>query len=233
VLASISMTEIIRLAVLFFKDFTRGAEGFLLDEIPALTLFGTEIDFFSKRPFYYLGLALAVFTVIVNWAVQHSKLGYYFQAIREDQDAAHSLGINPTVYKNIALAISAALTALAGGFYAMFVKFIDPNTVFGIDVSISFVLICIIGGIGTIVGPVLGALVLVPLSETLRNPKGLIQLGLLPQDSSIAAFIEAHLANAHLLFYGLLVVVVILFAPDGVLGVARSVMRRRRARAGA
>jgi branched-chain amino acid transport system permease protein len=115
----------------------------------------------------------------------------------------------------------------------MFVKFIDPNSVFGIDVSIQMVLICIIGGIGTIVGPVVGSLVLVPLSESLRNPKGLIQLGLLPQDSSIAAFIEAHLSNAHLLFYGVLVVVVILFAPDGMLGVARSVFRKRGARGAA
>jgi branched-chain amino acid transport system permease protein len=227
VLASISVAEIIRLAALYFKGFTRGAEGFLLDELPALTLFGQELELTGKRPFYYLGLGLAVGSVLVNWAVQRSKLGYYFQAIREDQDAAHSLGINLTLYKSLALAISASLTALAGGFYAMFVKFIDPNTVFGIDLSIQLVLICIVGGIGTIAGPLIGALVLVPLSETLRNPKGLIQLGLLPQDSSVAAFIEAHLANAHLLFYGLLVVLVILFAPDGVLGVLRHALRRR------
>jgi branched-chain amino acid transport system permease protein len=227
VLASISVAEIIRLAALYFKGFTQGAEGFLLDELPALTLFGHEVDLTSKRPFYYLGLALAVGTVLVNWAVQQSKLGYYFQAIREDQDAAHSLGINLALYKSLALAISASLTALAGGFYAMFVKFIDPNTVFGIDISIQLVLLCIIGGIGTIIGPVIGALVLVPLSETLRNPKGLVQLGVLPQDSSVVAFIEAHLANAHLLFYGLLVVAVILFAPDGVLGLLRHAFRRR------
>ena len=183
VLASISVAEIIRLAALHFKDFTRGAEGFLLGEIPALHVFGAEIEFFTKRPFYFVGLALAVLSVLANWAVQHSKLGYYFQAIREDQDAAHSLGINLPLYKNVALAISAAFTACAGGFYAMFVKFIDPNTVFGLDVSVQIVLIAIIGGIGTILGPVIGAMVLVPLSEVLRNPKGLVQIGVLPADS--------------------------------------------------
>ena len=233
VLASISVAEIIRLAALYWKGFTRGAEGFLLSDIPALKIGGTEIEFFTKRPFYFAALALAVISIAANWLVQHSKLGYYFQAIREDQDAAHSLGINPAFYKNIALAISAALTAWAGGFYAMFVKFIDPNTVFGLDVSVQFVLICIIGGIGTILGPVIGAMVLVPLSEVLRNPKGLVQLGILPPDSGFVQFVEAHLSNAHLLVYGILVVLAVLFAPDGVVGLIRGGVARVRRRGAA
>ncbi|WP_242346994.1 branched-chain amino acid ABC transporter permease [Anaeromyxobacter terrae] len=231
VLASISVAEIIRLATLHFKEFTRGAEGFLVSEIPTLKIGATEIEFFTKRPFYFAALGLAVLTIIANWIVQHSKLGYYFQAIREDQDAAHSLGINPAFYKNVALAISAAFTAAAGGFYAMFVKFIDPNTVFGLDISVQFVLICIIGGIGTILGPVIGAMVLVPLSEILRNPKGLVQLGIVSSDSGFVRFVEANLSNAHMLVYGILVVVVILFAPEGVLGVIRRLASRVRRRA--
>jgi branched-chain amino acid transport system permease protein len=232
VLASIAVAEIIRLAALYYKGFTRGAEGFLLSSIPTLHLFGTEIEFLTKRTFYFTGLILAVVTIAVNYAVEHSKLGYYFQAIREDQDAAHSLGINLTFYKSVALAISAAFTAAAGGFFAMFVKFIDPNIAFGIDVSVQIVLICIIGGIGTILGPVVGAMVLVPLSEILRNPRGLVQVGILSADSSVVRFIETYLSNAHLLVYGILVVVVILFAPEGVLGVihkAAARSRRRRA----
>jgi branched-chain amino acid transport system permease protein len=230
VLASISVAEIIRLAALYFKGFTRGAEGFLLSEIPTLHLFGAEITFIGKRPFYFVGLGLAAITIVANWAVEHSKLGYYFQAIREDQDAAHSLGINLTFYKNVALAISAAFTAAAGGFFAMFVKFIDPNIAFGIDVSVQIVLICIVGGIGTILGPVVGAAVLVPLSEVLRNPRGLVQIGLASSDSSVVRFIETYLANAHLLVYGVLVVVVILFAPEGVVGVIKRVVARSRRR---
>jgi branched-chain amino acid transport system permease protein len=230
VLASISVAEIIRLATLHFKGFTRGAEGFLLSSIPPLHLFGIEIEFFTKRSFYYAGLLLAVVTILANFAVERSKLGYYFQAIREDQDAAHSLGINLTLYKSLALAISAAFTAAAGAFFAMFVKFIDPNIAFGLDVSVQIVLICIIGGIGTILGPVLGAMVLVPLSEVLRNPRGLVQVGVLPADSPVVRFIETYLSNAHLLVYGILVVVVILFAPDGVLGVIRKTVARSRRR---
>jgi branched-chain amino acid transport system permease protein len=230
VLASISVAEIIRLAALHFRGFTRGAEGFLLSSIPPLQVFGLEIEFFTKRSFYYAGLVLAVVTILANFAVERSKLGYYFQAIREDQDAAHSVGINLTLYKCLALAISAAFTAAAGGFFAMFVKFIDPNIAFGLDVSVGIVLICIIGGIGTILGPVLGAMVLVPLSEVLRNPRGLVQVGVLSSDSSIVRFIETYLSNAHLLVYGILVVVVILFAPDGVLGVVRKTLARTRRR---
>jgi branched-chain amino acid transport system permease protein len=233
VLASISMAEILRYAFLYFKDLTRGAEGFLVSEIPPLHLFGQEIEFITKRPFYFVTLGLAVITIVANYAVQHSKLGYYFQAIREDQDAAHSLGISLTFYKSVALAISAAFTALAGGIYAMFVKFIAPDLVFGLDVSVQFVLICIIGGIGTIYGPVIGALVLVPLSEILRNPRGLVQVGVLAPDSKLVDFIEAHLSNAHLLVYGILVVVVILFAPDGVLGLLRRGAARVRRRGAA
>jgi branched-chain amino acid transport system permease protein len=233
VLASISVAEILKLAALYFKGFTRGAEGFLVSDMPTLTLFGAEIDFVSKRTFYLIGLAMAVVTIAVNWAVQHSKAGYYFQAIREDQDAAHSLGINLTFYKNLALAISAAFTGFAGGFYAMFVNFIDPNAVFGIEVSVQMVLLCIVGGIGTIIGPVVGALVLVPLSEVLRNPRGLAQLGLVSADSGFVRFVEAHLSNAHLLVYGILVVLVILFAPDGALGLVRAGLARLRRRAGA
>jgi branched-chain amino acid transport system permease protein len=200
VLASIAVAEIIRLAALHFRGVTRGAEGILV----------SDVGFMTKRPFYLIALAVAVLTVAAAWAVERSKLGAYFQAIREDQDAAASLGIDLARYKNVALAISAAFTGFAGGFYALYVQFIDPHTVFGIEVSIELVVICIIGGIGKIHGPVVGALVLVPLAETLRNPKGLVQLGLASSDSAIVAFIEAHLANAHLLIYGVLVVAVML-----------------------
>lgn len=232
VLASIAMAEIIRLATLHFKDFTRGAEGILLNGIPPLQLTETlTIRFVGKQPFFYVALGLAVLAVSVNWIVQHTKLGYYFQAIREDQDAAHSLGINLTLHKSIALAISAALTAAAGSIFALYVRFIDPNIVFSLpDVSVQMVLICIIGGIGTILGPVIGSVVMVLLGETLRNPKWLVQVGVLGDESVIVAFIEQRFSNAHVLVYGILVVVVILFAPDGILGLLRTWWHKARRR---
>lgn len=231
VLASIAVAEIIRLAVLHFRDFTRGAEGILLSGIPPLELGGiATIEFFGKRPFFYASLLLAVIVVAANWFVQNTKLGYYFQAIREDQDAAHSLGISPALHKSIALAISAGFTAWAGALFGLYVRFIDPNIVIGLDISVQMVLICIIGGIGTILGPVLGAFVLTLLSETLRNPKWLVQAGLFSDESPVIAFIQQRLSNTHVLFYGILVVLVILFAPDGLLGLIRNGVARVRKR---
>jgi branched-chain amino acid transport system permease protein len=232
VLASIAVAEIFRLVALNWKDVTNGAEGILTSDLPPLQVAGHVItDFGSKVPFYYAGLALAALTILANWAVQHSKLGYYFQAIREDQDAAHSLGIALTFYKNVALGISAFFTAWAGAFYGLYVGFIDPGTVLSTEVSVQFVLISIIGGIGTIAGPVVGALVLVPLSEALRAnilSDVIFKLHLVDETSPTGIFLKDNLAHAHALIYGVLMVVVILFMPEGVLGFARGLLGRRR-----
>ena len=234
VLASIAVAEIIRLAALNWKDLTNGAEGILANDLPPLKLGARVItDWNSKLPYYYMGLAMAVFCVAVNWAVKRSKLGYYLQAIREDQDAAHSLGIPLTAYKNVALAISAACTALAGSFAAFYVGFIDPEQVFGLNFSVQVVLISIIGGIGTVSGPLVGAVVLVPLSEALRAnlvTQGLFNLGL-SQTSAAGAFLKENLSHAHLLIYGILVILVILYMPEGFVGFVHARMLRRRAAA--
>jgi branched-chain amino acid transport system permease protein len=233
VLASIAMAEIVRLVTLNWKELTNGAEGILISEMPPLTLGGRVLtDFSTKVPYYYAGLALAVVTIAVNVGVRHSKLGYYFQAIREDQDAAHSLGIPLARYKNLALAISAFFTAWAGAFYGLYVGFVDSGTVQTVDVSVQIVLICIIGGIGTIPGPVVGALVLVPLSEALRSniiAEGIFKLGV-SETSAVGAFLKENLAHAHVLIYGVLVVVVILFMPDGVVGFIRALLQKRAGR---
>ncbi len=231
VLASIAVAEIMRLSALNLKDITNGAEGILATEIPPLKIGATVVtDFLSKVPFYYTGLTFALLTIAVTYLVQHSKLGYYFQAIREDQDAAHSLGINLSLYKNISLVISAVLTSLAGSFYAVYIGFIDPSTVFPLDISVQIVLICIIGGIGTIYGPVVGALVLVPLSEALRSnmiAEAIFKTGMVTEESGPGQFLKENLAHAHALIYGILVVIVILFMPDGVLGFMKKLLAKR------
>jgi branched-chain amino acid transport system permease protein len=233
VLASIAVAEIFRVTALNLKDFTNGAEGILIIEIPPLVIGGKVItDWFSKVPFYYVGLVFALLIIGVTWAVKVSKLGYYFQAIREDQDAAHSLGINLTLYKNIALGISAIFTALAGGLYGVYVGFIDPSTVLPLDLSVQIVMICLIGGIGTIFGPVIGALVLVPLSEALRSnllTEWLIKAGIVDAESPAGLFMKEHLSQAHMLIYGVLVVIVILYMPRGVLGFLSRFSKRKAA----
>lgn len=231
VLASIAVAEIFRVTALNLKDVTNGAEGILVTEIPPLVIGGRMItDWISKVPFYYTGLSFAIVVIFVSWLVKRSKLGYLFQAIREDQDAAHSLGISLPVYKNTALILSAVFTAMAGSLYAVYVGFIDPSTVLALDLSVQIVMICIIGGIGTIPGPVVGALVLVPLSEALRSnliTEWLIKFRIVSEESPVGAFLKEHLSHAHVLIYGILVVVVILFMPQGVMGFARKLTSRK------
>ena len=231
VLASIAVAEILRLSAINLTGLTNGAEGILATEIPAFRIGGTLVtDFVTKVPFYYIGLFLVVLTIAITFWVQHSKLGYFFQAIREDQDAAHSLGISISLYKNIALVISAVLTSLAGSFYGIYVGFVDPATVLGLDVSVQIMLICIIGGMGTLWGPLLGSLVLVPLSEALRSnmiTEALIKLGMVNAESKVGIFLKENLSHAHVLIYGILVVLVILFMPDGLMGFIKKLATRR------
>jgi branched-chain amino acid transport system permease protein len=237
VLASIAVAEIFRLAALNWKGLTNGAEGVLLSGIPPLVIGGAQItDFSTKVPFYYAGLALAVVTVLVTIWFQGSKLGYYLQAIREDQDAANSLGIPLTFYKNVALMISAFFTAFAGALYGLYVGFIDPATAGGLDISVQIVLTAIIGGIGTVLGPVVGAALLVALSEALRSnllTDLLIGSGVVNASSGIGQFLRDNLSHAHMLIYGVLVALTILYMPDGVLGAIKNQIRKRRSRAAA
>ena len=237
VLASIAVAEIVRLTALNWKDLTNGAEGILVTDMPSLVIGGAVITrFLSKVPFYYSGLALALAVVLVSLFVERSKLGYYLQAIREDQDAASSLGIPLTRYKNIALALSAFFTAWAGALYALYVGFIDPPSGIGLDISVQIVLTAIIGGIGTVLGPPVGALVLVALSESLRSnliTDLLVKSGLVAESSKTGVFLRENLAHAHMLIYGLLVALVILFMPEGVVGALRAAARRVRRRASA
>lgn len=232
VLASIAVAEIFRVTALNVKDLTNGAEGILITDIPPFKIGGAVItDFMSKVPFYYIGLVTLIIAIGVTWMLQNSKLGYYFQAIREDQDAAHSLGINLTWYKNVALSFSVVFTALAGSLYGLYVGFIDPSTVLALDLSVQIVVICIIGGIGTIFGPLVGAVVLVPFSEALRSnmiAQALIDSGIVSENSAIGSFLKEQLSHAHVLIYGILLVVVILYMPDGILGFIRKIWMKRR-----
>ena len=208
VLASIAVAEILRLLALWAKPVTNGAEGILVGEFPPLTVAGHLVtDFSGKLPFFYMALGLAIFSVAVNAVIVRTKLGYYLQAIREDQDAAWSLGIPLALYKNAALLISAALAAQAGALTATYVSFIDPNAMLGLDVSVRAVLVCILGGVGTVWGPVAGAVVFALLDEALLR----------------------YLTQSHLLGLGLLLILAILFLPDGLMGLAARLRRRVRA----
>ncbi|MGH7278173.1 MAG: branched-chain amino acid ABC transporter permease [Candidatus Rokuibacteriota bacterium] len=161
----------------------------------------------SKAVYYYIALALLLLGLGVTRWLERSRHGYYFRAIREDQDAAASLGVHVAREKHRAIAISAALTALGGTFWAQYLLYIDPESVFPLTLSVLITLVAVLGGVGTLWGPVLGAAVLVPLSEGTR-----IYLG-------------GGGTALDLLIYGALIVVISVLQPDGLMGLARRVRR--------
>ena len=217
-LASIAVAEIVRLSVLNF-EFTGGAQGILLTDI---SLWGLDLN--SKNPFYYGMLLVLAVTLAITAYLRRSKTGYYLQAIREDQDAAASLGINLSFYKNKALLMSAALTSVLGSLYGLYIRFIDTSAVLDLRLSIEIILTAIIGGVGTLWGPVVGALLLVPLAEALRSNlfgDALVKAGLVSETSGIGIFLKENLAHAHVLVYGIITVLCILYLPKGILGLFR------------
>ncbi len=169
----------------------------------------------SKYPYYYIALALALGAVFSVKYVMKTKAGFYFLSIREDQDAAEALGINTKKYKNIATIISTFWAGMAGAFYMIYMGFIDPEVVFALhNISIITILVGIIGGVGTIWGPAVGAVVMVFMQELFR--------------SSIFGLAPEWLSRFHSLVFGLLVIFVILYMAGGIVGDWKLISRRFR-----
>jgi branched-chain amino acid transport system permease protein len=195
-LATLAVAEIIRLIALNWESLTAGPMGVQITVMPTVQWFGETINWESKPPFYYMVAVLAAFAMGVTWVVARSRLGAYLVAIREDTDSAEAAGIDTTRTKVIALALSAFIAGLAGGFYALYFRYIDPDAVFSIAISVEMVFIAVVGGIATTAGPIVGAIFLVVIAEIFR---GQFQVG-------------------HLIFYGLLMMVVIRYMPEGIWG---------------
>jgi branched-chain amino acid transport system permease protein len=169
-----------------------------------------RIQFSNTRAAHYwvilLLLALSLLAVI---AIKYSRIGSYMFAVREDEDAAAALGINPLKTKLIAISISGFITAVAGGYFTLFFLFIDPDIVFGALMSVAILLRPIVGGVGTIWGPVVGAVILSLLGEFTRT--------LVREPPPFLSFIEGVNGLDQVLF-GLILIVMIIRAPDGVIG---------------
>ncbi len=165
-IATIAVGEIVQTLVINW-DWAGGARG-LVVPIKRPDSFMNFQFHQSKAVYYYIALGLLLLALGVTRWLERSRHGYYFRAIREDQDAAASLGVYVAGEKRRAIAASAALTALGGTFYAQYVLFIDPESVLPLSLSILICLVAVLGGVGTLWGPVLGAAVLVPLSEGTR-----------------------------------------------------------------
>jgi len=161
----------------------------------------------SKAVYYYIVLGLLLLGLGVTRLIERSRLGYYFRAVREEQDAAASLGVPVARTKRVAFAISAALTAACGTFYAQYLLFIDPESVLPLSLSILICLVAVLGGVGTLWGPLVGAVVLIPLGEVTR-----IYLG------GTGKALD-------LVIYGALIMIVSVVQPAGLVGIARRFRR--------
>lgn len=202
VLASIAVAEILRLVAINERWLTGGGVGlfiFHLDEP-----FG--LDLFSRKVEFWLALGYLLLVLVVAASLTRGRLGFQMRAVREDEPSANAAGINPTAVKLWAFVISGALTALGGCIYGIFLSALQPQPLFEVHLSVRIALVAIIGGRGTLLGPLTGAALLTVAAEVFRS-----------------AF-----AGANLLIYGLLIVVVVLFVPRGILGaLERRAVRRR------
>lgn len=197
-IATIGVGEAVRV-IMNNLDFSGGASGYRL----------TEAGPFRQLEHYYTAIVLVTLAVIVSSVISSSRFGLALRAIKQDQDAAAAVGVNPYLCKLWVHAIAAALTGMAGGVFARYALFIYPGGVFAFQTSISILLMPVIGGIGTVWGAVLGGVIFGVVEEQL-----------------VAKF-----PNIHLLLYGTLLMLIILFEPDGLVGLLRRaarLFRRRR-----
>ncbi len=188
-LATLAGGEVMRVTAENLVGFTGGDLGIMIQ----------ERTWVQKTWYYYIILLVAAATFVLVKRLAESKLGYYFVAIREDQDAAESLGINTTFYKTLALCVSGCLTGVAGAFYTNYMGYIDPNVVFALhDISIIAIMIVMVGGVATYWGPLVGSVIMVLLAEWIRSIPGL--------------------GTAHHTFFGILLIIIIIFLPNGIVG---------------
>ena len=192
-LATLAFGEVMRLIAMNW-DVVGGSLGIL---IPLQKNSLVYFTFAHKIYYYYIAFLLMALSTLVLFLIDRSKMGLYLMAIREDEDAAEAAGVDTSRYKLAAIAVSAMLTATGGTFYAQYLMYISPEEVFGVQHSIEIILRPIIGGSGTVFGPVLGAFVLGPLSEWAR-----LYLG--------------GYSGVHLMVYGIMVMLVVLFLPTGI-----------------
>ena len=192
-IATIGVGEATRLVMTYWEDLTGGSSGLSLPITPGL-----------KSELYWWALAVMALVIAASYSLRKSTFGLGLLAIKSDVDAAADVGISPTLMQDIVLLLSGFTVGVCGAFYASYQNFIEPGDMFGFDRSISFVLMAVIGGVGTIIGPALGAVVFVMLRQYLIGSYPQLYLGI----------------------YGLLLIVVILFEPLGMMGLFFRIARR-------
>jgi branched-chain amino acid transport system permease protein len=201
-LATLAFGLAIETAVINLPKLTNGSIGLYILFKPSVK----NLMFESGVTYAYVALGYMLLTVLVTWLIERSKIGYQLVAVREDEEAAKMVGVNTTVVKLIAFNISAFFTSTAGVLFAQNHLFIDPTSVFSWLIVQKMLLYTLIGGMGTLWGPVVGTLLMTPLLETIRLTFG-----------------EA--VGFYLLLYGLILIVVVIFVPYGIMGILTSKLK--------
>jgi len=208
-LTTIAFAEILRIWVENTEEFLgielRGAQGIM---VPLKGQSPWLFQFTSKVPYFYIAISMLLVVMAVTFWMERSRMGFYLKAIRADQDAAEALGINSTRYLLSAMALSSFLTAIGGSFYAQYFRYINPERNMGLDLSIEVALMGIVGGQGTVLGPVLGAFLLTPAGEITRG------------------FLGGKFMGLHLVIYGLVLVLAVMFLPKGLIQPIRQFLGR-------
>ena len=205
-IATIATAQVLMLLFLKFRNFAWGAEG---TTIPNLGNAPLMMQFEAKSAYYYVALGLLALGLAITYRIERSWMGYYLVAIGEDEDAAEAIGVNaPRIKRDIYL-ISSFLTALAGTFYVQYIYFIDPNTAFNFNVSIEAALVSIVGGVGTLWGPVIGTVFLETTSALLQS------------------WLGNSIVGVQLTVYSLILMAVILWRPTGIMGFITEAYQRR------
>jgi branched-chain amino acid transport system permease protein len=206
ILSTLAAAEVVRIGALNWTALTGGAEGLAILPISSVA----NMVFDSKMAYAALMLAYLVIVYIVTKALEGSRYGFYLFASRDDEEAASAAGVNPLLARTGAMCLSAFLTAIGGSLFAQYFLFLDPTHVISPELSFQFALLPALGGLGTAIGPVLGAFVITPLSELLRSYFGGAAAGL------------------HLAMYGGVLVVVMLYFPGGIAGALQRLAGHRR-----
>ena len=205
-IATIATAQMLMLVFLKLRDFAWGAEG---TTIPNLGNAPLMMQFEAKSAYCYVALGLLAVGLAITRLIERSWIGYYLVAIGEDEDAAEAIGVNAPRIKRDIYMISAFLTALAGTFYTQYIYFIDPATVFNFNISVEAALVSIVGGIGTLWGPVIGTVLLETTSALLQS------------------WLGGSTGGLQLTVYSLILMAVILWRPTGIMGFLREIHSRR------
>jgi branched-chain amino acid transport system permease protein len=201
-LVTLAFAEVLRI-VASVAPITGAGVGTLI----RLDLRPEAFQFQSRVPFYWIMLALVALSLVLVRLIEHSRFGAYLVAVRENEDAARALGVDATRVKLAAMTVSAGITAAGGGFYAQYFLFIDSGIAYGPWISVEALLAPIIGGIGTVFGPLLGALVVRTLGE-------------------VAKLTTGDAPGLDLIIYGSVLILVVAFAPRGIAGLISDLRRR-------